>query len=229
VRGPRTAAARRALSLYDTAARGDRFHTRLHWWTCPFPALEREVPVGGSVLEVGCGHGLLSTYLALSSPQRRVTGIDVDPHKVEQARAAAARLAPGEATVAFEATALDDLDGGATWDAVVVADVLYLVPEPARTAMLERMASLVAPDGVVVVKEVGRRPRWKCELSVAQERLATGALGMTTGATVEFAPIAALAAPLAGAGLAVTDRRVDRGYPYAHHLVVARRTTGGTR
>jgi len=225
VRPPRTPAERRAIELYDGAPRGDRVHVRVRWWTCPFAAIAAEVPVSGRVLEVGCGHGLLSLLLALGSPARVVHGIDVDPHKIDLACRALEAMRPGEASVGFEVTALEDLPDE-RWDAVVMADVAYLLPPDARTALLRRMADLVAPGGVLVVKEVSRQPVWKWQLSEAQERLATRVLRITEGETVHFAPVDELAAPMVAAGLAVTHHRVDRGYPYAHHLFVGRRPAG---
>ncbi|MGH9157488.1 MAG: hypothetical protein ACRD1K_17010, partial [Acidimicrobiales bacterium] len=70
------------LSLYRDAPAPVRAHLALRWATCPFPAVAAEVPATGSVLEVGCGHGLLSTYLALGGPGRLVTGIDPDAGRI---------------------------------------------------------------------------------------------------------------------------------------------------
>lgn len=229
MRGPTSPVARRAIQLYDDTPRGDRLHVRARWWTCPFPLVEREIPVTGRVLEVGCGHGLLSLLVGLGARGRQVRGIDHDEHKIDLARAAAAQLLPGEADVEFSTTSLHDL-GDEPWDAVVMADVCYLLPPDARTDLLRRMAALVAPDGVLVLKEVAHQPVWKWQLSELQERLATGALGITKGQTVEFAPVGELAAPLVASGLSVRHERIDRGYPYAHHLLVGRRPgapTGG--
>jgi 2-polyprenyl-3-methyl-5-hydroxy-6-metoxy-1,4-benzoquinol methylase len=218
---PTGPAARRALALYDDAPRGDRFHVRFRWWTCPFAAIEAQVPRSGRVLEVGCGHGLLSLYLALAGPDRAVTGVDIDEHKIVLAERAAARLAPGEADVAFSVVEPAGFAPG-SYDAIVIADVLYLLGAAARRSLLARCVDHLAPGGVLLVKETDRLPRWKGAITVAQEKLATGVLRITEGDEVEFAPPAELVGQLREAGLDVTLDRVDRGYPHPHVLVTAR-------
>jgi 2-polyprenyl-3-methyl-5-hydroxy-6-metoxy-1,4-benzoquinol methylase len=221
MRPPRSPAARRAIELYDGAPRGDRFHVRLRWWTCPFPAIEAQVPRSGRVLEVGCGHGLLSLYLALAGPDRVVTGVDIDQHKIALADGAAARLRSGEAGASFAVVEPDGFADG-RFDAIVIADVLYLLAADARRALLAQCVDHLAPGGVLLVKETDRLPRWKGAITVAQERLATGVLRITEGDQVSFAPPAEFVAQLRDAGLDVTTERVDHGYVHPHLLIVAR-------
>jgi 2-polyprenyl-3-methyl-5-hydroxy-6-metoxy-1,4-benzoquinol methylase len=183
--------------------------------------VERATPAQGRVLEIGCGHGLLSLYLALSSPGRRVVGVDIDGDKIALARRAAERLAPGEAHVSFLTVASGELPKG-PFDAIVVCDVLYLLGPPARRALLDAAVDQLAADGVLLIKETARTPRWKGLLTVAQERMATRVLRITEGATVDFADPARFVAHLQDRGLAADVRRVDHGYPHPHVLITAR-------
>jgi 2-polyprenyl-3-methyl-5-hydroxy-6-metoxy-1,4-benzoquinol methylase len=221
MRRPSSPAARRAIDLYDDAPRGDRFHVRLRWWTCPFPAIEARVPATGRVLEVGCGHGLLSLYLALSGPDRIVTGVDIDEHKIALATQAAGRLRSGEADAAFGVVEPDGFAEG-RYDAIVIADVLYLLGGDARQALLAACVDHLADGGVLLLKETDRVPRWKGAITVAQERLATEVLRITEGEEVSFAPPSEFVDQLREAGLDVTTERVDRGYLHPHLLIVAR-------
>ena len=221
MRRPTSPSARRALALYDGAPRGDRFHVRFRWWTCPFDAIEAQVPAAGRVLEVGCGHGLLALYLALSGPGRSVTGVDIDEHKITLARQAAERLHPGEADTSFAVVEPDGFAAG-DFDAIVIADVLYLLGAQARRALLAQCVEHLAPGGVLLVKETDRVPRWKGTITVAQERLATSVLRITEGDEVSFAPPGEFVAQLRDAGLEVTTERVDRGYVHPHVLIAAR-------
>lgn len=218
---PSAPAARRAIARYDDAPRGDRFHVRFRWWTCPFAAVEAQVPRAGRVLEVGCGHGLLSLYLALSGPDRVVLGVDIDEHKIALAERAAAGLRPEEAQVSFATVTPDGFAPG-RFDAIVIADVLYLLGADARRTLLARCVEHLEPGGVLLVKETDRVPRWKGALTVAQEELATRVLRITEGDQVSFAPPGEFVAQLRDAGLDVSTERVDRGYPHPHVLITAR-------
>lgn len=180
------------------------------------------MPKQGRILEVGCGHGLLSLFLALRGHERRVVGVDVDEAKVAAARQAAERLGPDAAFVDFAAVP-------AGWrpdepaDAVVIADVLYLLPEAQQRRLLGACAGSLTPGGVLVVKEVGHEPRWKFRWNVVQETLSTRVLGITAGdGSLHFVPPATMASWLAEDGLATTSTLIDRGYPWPHHLLVGR-------
>lgn len=223
MKAPRSRAARRALALYDDAPRGDRLHTAVRWWTAPFADLELEVPLAGPVLEVGCGHGLLSCYLAVTSTARQVVGVDIDVDKVAVARRAAAHLRPGEADVTFAVTdgALPTVEGG--WRSIVVADVLYLLGRPGRDALLAECVDALAPGGLLVVKEIDVVPRWKARVATAQELLATRVLRITEGDEVDFATPAELADTLGSLGCTTLVKRLDHGYPHPHCVVLATR------
>ncbi|HEY6530902.1 MAG TPA: class I SAM-dependent methyltransferase [Acidimicrobiales bacterium] len=218
---PRSPAARRVLSLWDDAPSGDRFHTALRWWTAPFAALEHEVPLAGDILEVGCGHGVFSTYLAITSRARRVVGVDIDADKIALARDAAERLAPGEGDVSFEVSPSGEvptIDGG--WRSIVFADVLYLLSRERRDALLAECATALAPGGLLVVKEVDTAPPLKAKLAQWQEVLATRVLKITDGETLDFPSAVELEGVVAGLGLSTMAKHIDRGYLHPHCVVL---------
>ena len=175
------------------------------------------------VLEVGCGHGLLSAYLALCSPERAVLGVDIDGDKIAIAQRAASHLGADLAHLQFREIPDEDAFADGEFDAIVIADVLYLLPADRRLALLDRCVEHLAPGGVLVLKEADRVPRWKGALTVGQELLATKVLRITEGDEVEFAAPSVFVDHLSAAGLEVDLRRVDRGYPHAHVLLTARR------
>jgi 2-polyprenyl-3-methyl-5-hydroxy-6-metoxy-1,4-benzoquinol methylase len=215
--------AHRVFGLFRDAGRGDRLHLRVRWASCPIAAVEAEVPTVGRVLEVGCGHGLVAAYLALACRSREVVGVDIDERKLVVARAAAARLDRGEATLRYVSSADGAVPAG-PWDAVVIVDVLYLLDADQELALLDACLAELAPGGVLVVKEADVTPRLKHALATAQEVLATRVLRITKGDALSFTPIRELAEYVAEQGFDVALRRVDAGYLHPHCMMVARRS-----
>lgn len=211
---------RAVLEPYRGAPRGDRFHVRVRWRTCPFPAVERAVPSAGRILDLGCGHGLFSLLMAAAHPAREVTGVDVDAGKIAVAVQAARAL--GLDNVRFAASADGALPPG-PWDAVTVVDVLYLLGVGRARRLLGEAAATLAPGGVVVVKEMDERPRWKHWLNTVQELTSTRVTRITQGDHVEVVAPAVLVAALEQSGLVVTTQRLDRRYPHPHLLITGRR------
>jgi 2-polyprenyl-3-methyl-5-hydroxy-6-metoxy-1,4-benzoquinol methylase len=208
-----------ALGAYAGAPRADRIHVRVRWRSCPFPEVAARVPTSGRILDLGCGHGLFSLYLALSEPGRQVTGIDVDADKLAVARAAAARVG---ASVSFAAVEEGHLPAGA-WDAVTIVDVLYLMGRDRALEVLQVAAAALAPGGLLIVKEVDVHPRWKYRLTRWQELAATKVLRITEGAEVVFMPPSDIGAAMEAAGLEVHHEPLDRGRLHPHHLVIGKR------
>lgn len=219
----RTSTSRDVLSLYRTAPPLVRAHVRVRWATCPFRAVAAQLPPGGRVLEVGCGHGLFTLHAALSSPGRSVLGIDVDGRKVEHAKAAAARArhergADCEIMVARPGEVPDG-----PWDAVVVVDVLYLLDAGTQRDLLAGCARRLAPGGVLAVKEMALAPTWKARWNRAQETLAVRVLRITEGGGLTFVGPSRLEEWMAAEGLDVSHLSLQRGYPHPHHLALGRR------
>ncbi len=215
-----TSSSRRLLALYGGASAGARAHVRVRWATSPLRAVAAQVPCQGRVLELGCGHGLLSLYLALTAPERSVVGVDVDDRKVE----IAAQAAKPVANCRFELTPPGDVPRG-PWAGIAIVDVLYLLEPQAQRWLLQACLARLGPDGVLVVKEMGPSPAWKARWNTLQETLAVRLLGLTSGeGCFYFLRPEELAATMGSTGLTVRHRPLHRGYPHPHHLLVASRT-----
>lgn len=226
MRRPRSTAARRVLELWDDAPFSARLHTRIRAWTAPFEALESFVPVSGRILEIGCGHGVFTTYLALSSPERTVVGIDIDDEKVALAQTIAARLRADEGSVAFEHRPSGELPEVAEgWDAIVFADVLYLLHPSDRVGLIERCVAALAPGGLLIVKEVDTAPKFKARLAQFQEFIATRVVRITRGDTMSFPSVVELTKEMQDAGLSTRSARLDKGYLHPHCVVIGTRTS----
>ena len=180
------AAAKAAMALYADAPRADRAHVRGRWWTAPFTAVEKSLPTTGRVLEVGCGHGLFVAYAALTGPQRIVVGVDIDTDKIAVGTRALAPL--GERATVSVGVSGRVPEG--PWDAIVILDVLYLLPSAEQHALIDRCVAALAPGGRLLVKEMDMAAGWKARWNTAQETLAVKVLRITEGHEFDFLPTA---------------------------------------
>jgi SAM-dependent methyltransferase len=206
----------RALALYAREPLGVRGHVRARHWLCPMERIAAHVPSAGRILDVGCGHGLFGNLLALGSPDRHVFGVDPMAAKIAVAQRVAhalpnARYAVGSAADAPEGR----------YDVITILDVLYLLPRPAKLALLQQCRDLLAPDGLLLLKTNDRKPRWKYLWARFEEQVMTS-LGLTEGQGLYFLNAAQNRALLGLAGFDAEVVRLDSWLPYPHVLFVAR-------
>jgi len=118
-------------------------------------------PVGGTVIEIGCGTGRNLIAAARRFPQARYFGIDISHAMLETARANVAKaglsdritLAQGDAT-AFDAALLF---GVAQFDRVFQSYTLSMIPD--WQGALREGAAKLAPGGRLDVVDFGQQER----------------------------------------------------------------------
>ncbi len=243
-----TGAGRLALDAYRNTPLATRVHATVRWWSAPFPAVEAALPASGRVLEIGCGHGLFATFAALASPARSVVGVDIDGAKIALAQTVAHGL--DGVDVGFLPAPSGEVPPG-PWDAIVVIDMLYLLPAAEQRRLLAAAAAQLAPSGILLVKEMSPTPRWKAGWNRLQETVAVSILGITRRADAA-APVSttprdiekqngqrgrrprfdliapdAMAGWLRESGLSTTSRRLDRHRLHPHHLLTGQRVAPG--
>ena len=108
-------------------------------------------PIAGkTVLDVGCGGGILSEALALLGAQ--VTGIDADPATIATATA----HAPPEASLRYVATACEALESP-PFDIVVCMEMLEHVHHP--ELVIKHSAQHLKPGGLLLLSTINRTPQ----------------------------------------------------------------------
>lgn len=139
--------------------------------------LDRAVPGDAKVVELGCGTGQTSLFLATAD--RLVVGADLTRASLELGAAAARRY--GLDGVRFVETDLRTpaLEPGA-FDVVYSSGVLHHTPDP--RASFRSMAALCKPGGIVVLGLYNVYARFP-------HRLRRGVYKLTGGAIVPFDPV----------------------------------------
>jgi 2-polyprenyl-6-hydroxyphenyl methylase/3-demethylubiquinone-9 3-methyltransferase len=148
---------------------------RLDWINTIFPI------AGKTVLDVGCGGGILADSMAHAGAQ--VTGIDLSKKALEVAQLHATQMqTPGVnyREISAEALALEQPEH---FDAVMCLEMLEHVPQPA--SIVQACASLVKPNGWVFFSTLNRNLQSFLMAIVAAEYL----LNLLPRGTHEYAKL----------------------------------------
>ncbi len=167
------------------------------------------------VIEVGCGEGALATQIARVS-NSTFTGIDI-------ADGPGANFVGDRTRATFRQASAEELvTEGARADAVVVSDVLHHVESDKRVEFLHTCEQLVAPGGMLIVKEWERRRNVAYALAYGSDRYLTGDTHVAFASRSELIDL--FTGALAGMGL-VCECRIP---PRRNNLLFAFRPTSST-
>jgi 2-polyprenyl-3-methyl-5-hydroxy-6-metoxy-1,4-benzoquinol methylase len=197
-----------------------KVHIIIRRLTFPLDRLLQYTPAAaGRVLEIGTGHGLVLITLAHRWREKtsiEFCGTDIDEYKIEVARAAAENTG---LPITFT-TGKPPLSK--KWDLIIIADVLYLLSITQQKSLLNGCVKALAPEGVLLVKELGDRPRWKAFIANFQEYLAVNKLKLTARqghGPFTYAHLPALAQEYQQKGFHTRVVPIDKGWVYPHLLL----------
>lgn len=104
------------------------------------------IPDGASVLDIGCGPGLLCRKIKRARPRARVMGVDFSAVTIENNRATEPELGVEYAVVDIR-TALPSLPRD--WDVISMCEVIEHLDEPLR--ILDEAVALLRPGGLFIL------------------------------------------------------------------------------
>lgn len=130
------------------------FHNLLREWMLPLKEIDTLVPQKGVILELGCGEGVISQYLARES-LRNITGIDLDASRLPKLTPKNLKFIHGDITE----YALPKADG------VVISDVLHHLDRSNQAVVLERVYKALNKGGVLIIKEINTEDKVRSKLS----------------------------------------------------------------
>jgi 2-polyprenyl-3-methyl-5-hydroxy-6-metoxy-1,4-benzoquinol methylase len=190
-------------------------------YICPFEKLIEYVRPGSSVLDIGCGAGLLLSLIAGLEVEFEGTGFDVSRRAIDAAnvmRQRAAAMFP-KASLSFWQVDRDSSWPNGVFDTVFIVDVMHHIPPRSQREFLHHAISKVKPGGALVYKDMCMRPWWKAtanrvhDFVIARER-------------INYAPIQDVQHWASDLGMETIARRDDTRLWYGHELCVFRRSAG---
>jgi 2-polyprenyl-3-methyl-5-hydroxy-6-metoxy-1,4-benzoquinol methylase len=158
------ALARRTVAVYAPLGWKAELYVRLRLLTAPLIETARYVPARGRILDLGCGHGIFAHILHLGSTEREVIGVDLMADRI----AAAVKTMPADGRLRFSVGDARGFPPG-PFDVIACIDLLHHMPLAAQEELLRMIADVLPVDGVLVIKDLEKRPRWKYLYHYAQD------------------------------------------------------------
>ncbi|RKT43437.1 class I SAM-dependent methyltransferase [Thiocapsa rosea] len=113
--------------------------------------VEGRVPVGGHILDLGCGQGIAAPLLDAAFAPRRITGIDIDPELIALGQRQTYDAGLSDRLLLRPGNATDIPLADASVDLVLCHQVLHhLVPQREALAELHRV---LRPSGLLLMAE----------------------------------------------------------------------------
>jgi 2-polyprenyl-6-hydroxyphenyl methylase/3-demethylubiquinone-9 3-methyltransferase len=149
---------------------------------------------GLSVLDVGCGGGILSEAMALAGA--RVTGLDIEPESIATA---GAHATAGDLNIQYVCELIEEYDAP-LFDAVICMEMLEHVAEPQW--VIQHCARLLKPGGYLFLSTINRTLEAYASVVIAAEYV-LGLLPKQTHDYDKFIKPSELASMARGEGLEV--------------------------
>ena len=155
------------MNLYEKRSFLSRFFLYRSLQVIPYQKIESHVSREGNILDFGCGHGLFTNLMALSSKRRDVIGCDIDEHKVK----IALKTIQSRKNVHFYKE--DIMNYNEKFTSITIVSVLYLIPYKKQEEILRHLINLLAEDGKLIIVEFDKKPKWKYYWGYMREYLMT--------------------------------------------------------
>lgn len=118
-------------------------------WIPALEGVEDKLRAGGTIADIGCGHGSSSVLMAESYPNAQVYGYDLHGPSIDDARQKATKA--NVSNVEFEEIGADEIPSQDGFDFVCIFDALHDMGDPVGVA--RHIRSTMSPDGTLMVVE----------------------------------------------------------------------------
>ena len=164
---------RLARTIYSDAHGGIKYKQILRPYVCPFHILVDLIPLEANILDVGCGAGLFILVLARLGRIQSAVGFDADQLAIQVAQGAAQKL-PKSERIRFEHRDAAEIWPAGRFDVVCLIDVMHHLRPEQQAELLMTAAEHVADNGILLYKDMARRPHWRAWANRLHDLLSVG-------------------------------------------------------
>ena len=207
---------RKTLKLYNNKGFSQLFN-KIRVWDAPYDDIEKLVPRKGVILDLGSGDGLLGNFLAISSPQRKVLGVEINKERVRNSSQISNKTS-------FKV-------GNILEDNFPKAEVITLIHVLHHLSSYEDQERLICKckdklktGGVLVIAEIVEKPILKFIFTAITDYVILPILfeNKLFSGKIHFRSLKAWQKLLKNNGFIISTKLINRGMPFSHVIIEAR-------
>lgn len=130
--------------------------------------LERYLPKRGSIVDLGCGYGLISHLICAKYPERNVVGVDMSSHRIGVAKSSNVN----KDNLRFYEGDIKDFHIPQC-DAIVIIDALYMLSYQDQEAVIKNCHKNLRDAGILIIKDNYKSLGWRYFYAYAEEKIKT--------------------------------------------------------
>lgn len=132
----------------------DKFYDLLRAFMLPLKLIDQNTPKIGSIIELGCGEGVISRYLARST-ERNIVGVDINKKRLVNSKLSNLTFKHGD----IRKYDLKNVD------AVILSDVLHHLNFQEQEDLLKRISKSLKKHKKLIIKEIDTNEFLRSRLS----------------------------------------------------------------
>lgn len=206
-----------AIDLYKSDGFGEKF-AEIRAWDAPYEPLDKLIRKKSTVLDLGCGDGLLSNFLAISSKQRKIYGIDINKNRIKIAYKGLKNTKFQEGDILKAKTIKPDT--------IILAHVLHHLPNKGeQIKLLTRISKDFKRGNELLILEIDKKPVLKYIFTYLTDAFTVPIIfekklfdfNFYYRKSSEWKNI------LESLGFNVEMKKINKGMPFSHVLIYAKK------
>ena len=196
---------------YSNLTIRQRIYLYIRYRTAPLELFSSLIPQSAKrILEIGAGSGINLVVAGLNSPNRILSAYEPDKTKIKFLE-----------SIDREVSLVQSLKTEKRYDSIMIVDVLYLLPKEEREALVLNALSLLNKGGILVIKEMSNKPRYKVLWNDIQEYISIHITKMTySKGSFQVWSVEDIAQFAKSKGYTAHTTRIDLHYLHPHAVVV---------
>ena len=188
-------------------------------WDAPYEPVDRLIKKNANVFDLGSGDGLLANFLSVSSPKRKIKGIELNKNRVKESF-------KGLKNTSFEYGNILKTKISSRYDVITMVHVLHHLPnKDSQIELLTKISKSLNKNKELIILEIDYKPFLKYALTWFTDAVTVPILfeGKIFNPNFFYRKSSEWKSILSKLGFSVKIKSIHKGMPFSHVLIYAKK------